>query len=398
MTTMTPAELQAKLRDGIEAIRAGERARGRSLLLDVVRVDERNEPAWLWLSTVLDDPADQIMALENALALNPANAHTRQRLGDLQRAHGGAAEASVGVGADALEPAAGDRQAPAQAEGPAEPAAAAIDLDDDPLQCPFCGQMTAETETRCPQCRRNLLAPGRWQGGLYLYTLLLVMGLNVQAAVIEAFLPLLIPALPPSPVVTEWLRSVQLDSIVTAPLWALAVRAILLAVSLYLLLSEVDWAYPSAAAILSADVLGSAGLWLTGQLPAPVAQVNLGLSGVAALITVAALASRSFARQRLFTQPDRGLFSGVDYWRRGREHLRRGRLALAAVHFQKAITLQPRTAQYYKELGVIQARLGRLERARRTLEAGAFRAPEDAEFAPLLAAIERRRSAPPKPR
>ncbi len=395
---MTPEELQAKLRDGIQAIRAGERARGRSLLLDVVRADERIEPAWLWLSTVLDDPADQIMALENALAVNPGNAHAQRRLEALR---GGPAEAAgqpegaegpprpAGDAAPSAATAEADQETPAP---PAGPTASAVDPDDDPLQCPFCGQLTAETETRCPHCRRSLLAPGRWQAGFYLYALLLVLGLNVQAAVVEAFLPLLIPALPPSAVVTEWLRSVQLDSLVAAPLWALAVRAILLAVALYLLLGEVAWAYPFAAATFVADVLGNAGLWLTGQLPAPVAQVNLGLSGVAGLITLAALASRAFARQRLFTQLDRGLFSGLDYHRRGREHLRRGRLALAAVHFQKAVSLQPRTAQYYKDLGVVQARLGRLERAHRTLEAGAYHAPADPEFAPLLAAIDRRRA------
>jgi len=71
---MTPAETQAKLRAGIQALRAGDRARGRRLLLEVVAADERIEPAWLWLSAALDDPADQIMALENALALNPDNA------------------------------------------------------------------------------------------------------------------------------------------------------------------------------------------------------------------------------------------------------------------------------------------------------------------------------------
>jgi Flp pilus assembly protein TadD len=59
-------------------------------------------------------------------------------------------------------------------------------------------------------------------------------------------------------------------------------------------------------------------------------------------------------------------------------------LALAAVHFQKAVTLQPREAQFYKALGLAQLQLGRYTKARQTLEAGQSRAPEDGEFARIL--------------
>ena len=66
--------IQQQLREGIQAVQRGDRARGRELLLSVVAADETSEPAWLWLSRVVDDPADQLVALENALTLNPANA------------------------------------------------------------------------------------------------------------------------------------------------------------------------------------------------------------------------------------------------------------------------------------------------------------------------------------
>lgn len=385
---MTPAETQAKLRDGIQALRAGDRARGRRLLLEVVAADERIEPAWLWLSAALDDPADQIMALENALALNPDNAPARRRLAELQ---GTGAEARVSRGAappPAPAPATdADREVSAT---PAEHAASAVDPDDDPLQCPFCGQLTAEVDLRCPHCRKSLLAPGRWQAGLYLYLLLLIFGLDVQAAIVEAFVPVMLPVLPPFPLLESAVQFLQLQPLLALPWGALAARAILLAGLLFMFLSDVALAYPLAVGLLTLDVLANAGLWWAGRLSPGIALVNLSLSGPVLLLAAASLVSQALARRRLFTQLDRDLYSGFDYARRAQEHLGRGRLALAALHFRKAIALQPRTGPHYKALGLVQARLGRFPQARRALESGQALTPDDPEFAALIAEVERR--------
>src|SRR5512137_619274 len=75
---MDQAHIQQLLNDGIQAVQRGDRSQGRQLLLQVVAADETSEPAWLWLSRVVDDPADQLVALENALTLNPANAAARE--------------------------------------------------------------------------------------------------------------------------------------------------------------------------------------------------------------------------------------------------------------------------------------------------------------------------------
>jgi hypothetical protein len=37
----------------------------------VLEADDRNEPAWLWLSAALDKPGDQLMARGRVLAINP---------------------------------------------------------------------------------------------------------------------------------------------------------------------------------------------------------------------------------------------------------------------------------------------------------------------------------------
>jgi len=71
-------------REAVKAARAGERPRARDLLLELVEGEPRNEMAWLWLSELVDDPADKIIALENALTVNPDRPQTRQRLEQLQ--------------------------------------------------------------------------------------------------------------------------------------------------------------------------------------------------------------------------------------------------------------------------------------------------------------------------
>lgn len=85
------------LYEGALAVRSGRRADGQGLLLQVIERDEQNELAWLWLSGAMDDPADQQVALENVLAINPANTAAQQGLAWL-RAHYGelAAQAPQG--------------------------------------------------------------------------------------------------------------------------------------------------------------------------------------------------------------------------------------------------------------------------------------------------------------
>jgi hypothetical protein len=68
------------LQQGIRAARAGKREEARDLLMQVVRSDERNEEAWLWLSGVVDDPDDMRTCLQNVLDLNPGNEKAQQGL------------------------------------------------------------------------------------------------------------------------------------------------------------------------------------------------------------------------------------------------------------------------------------------------------------------------------
>lgn len=66
-------ELAHMLYEGALAVYEGRREQGRELLMALLERDDHIEEAWLWLSGALDDPADQQVALENVLAINPNN-------------------------------------------------------------------------------------------------------------------------------------------------------------------------------------------------------------------------------------------------------------------------------------------------------------------------------------
>jgi hypothetical protein len=79
-----PPALDQLFKEAVEAIRAGDKAAGRAKMLKVVRQDEMNEQAWLWLSSVVETDEERIIALENALTVNPDNDKARWMLERIQ--------------------------------------------------------------------------------------------------------------------------------------------------------------------------------------------------------------------------------------------------------------------------------------------------------------------------
>ena len=121
------------LYEGAVAVREGRHADAQGLLMQVIEADEQNELAWLWLSGAVEDPADQQVALENVLAINPDNAAARQGLTWLQSRYGSLA---------AAPPAGGEWIPPAPRN--------ADEVDE--LQCYQCGSAVYSVATFCWQC------------------------------------------------------------------------------------------------------------------------------------------------------------------------------------------------------------------------------------------------------
>src|SRR5207247_1944914 len=82
------AESLEELRQrGIAAAQAGRRNEAHAALVAYVERDERNVDAWYWLSTVLNDPADIEVALDNTLHLDPNHTEAAQALRELREWH-----------------------------------------------------------------------------------------------------------------------------------------------------------------------------------------------------------------------------------------------------------------------------------------------------------------------
>jgi tetratricopeptide (TPR) repeat protein len=392
---MDPAEIQQKLKEGIRAVRGGERERGRALLLQVVEADERIEAAWLWLSAAVDDPADKLVALENALTLNPNNAPAQAQLSELRRRLGAADAAPV---ADAPRTAA---PAPGRASPPASPTpipGTAVDLDDDPLQCAYCGKLTHESDDTCPHCGRNLLTWGKWKGGLYQYLALLLCGLNLQASFLQGAGPVVAVALAQGmdPSLVEMVMDFGGAALMGDILggyggWeAVALGAALFRTALWLGLTilfynDLESAYGIAIGVGLVDAVWNllSRFWL--GFPGPMgAVINWGLAAMIVSASVPAILGRSQARVRMRVQPDPDALSGPELYRRGRKYQQQGKWALAALHWRKAMVMMPNEPLFFKALGTAQMQLGRYAKAHATLEEGASRAPHDPEFKPLV--------------
>ena len=80
---MTLSEALTLLQEGITAAKGGQKTEARELFMRVIELDDRNESAWLWLSSVVDEIDDQIVCLENVLTINPKNSAAERGLRQL---------------------------------------------------------------------------------------------------------------------------------------------------------------------------------------------------------------------------------------------------------------------------------------------------------------------------
>ena len=74
------------LQQAIDAIKAGDKATGKQLLIDeVLRINPRNEQAWLWMTQVVEADEDRINYLRHVLKINPNNEAAKRGLAALER-------------------------------------------------------------------------------------------------------------------------------------------------------------------------------------------------------------------------------------------------------------------------------------------------------------------------
>jgi Tol biopolymer transport system component len=77
------ADIESLLRDGIAAVKKGDRATARTLLTRVVEQDADNEKAWMWLAATSTNPDERREFLLKVLAINPSNERAQQAIASL---------------------------------------------------------------------------------------------------------------------------------------------------------------------------------------------------------------------------------------------------------------------------------------------------------------------------
>ncbi len=365
--------------------------------MNVLRADERNELAWLWLSGVVKTTEDRRICLENVLAINPENTTARwglEKLGplpddeeaSLSTPHAKTEEKVLRREYTPVSPAAAvlypERQVqevrwqePVLEQKAARAEYRTTSKYDDVWSrnediCAYCAHQLEEDETRCPNCKHNLISKrfvyAEPTSSMHVYWVILVgMG---QLFLVEAIIDVLLGP-------NYWTASGYLALLVL--FWGLALGVYF----------RQSWAHISSIFMLL--------LVLIGFLVTTLVDVDLSVIGLDVLdssirdfvsplvegllsfleifeVATAVLglfygifkAGPDFERKetRLIAAVTKGRRNAADYHNIARHLSERGLWATAVLHWQHASAQEPGQVTYQKQLGLAYARLGFYQR------------------------------------
>jgi tetratricopeptide (TPR) repeat protein len=399
---MTDTELKGLLHAGIAAARAGDRAQARHLLLQVIERDEQVEAAWLWLSDVVDDPAERQICLENVLTLNPDNQAARTGLRWLQGQASPEHQAAPPAGPSPPGPAPAPPPTPAYRE-PAPPPSPAPALEIDPFGCPYCGGSIRPEEPRCLDCGRTTIrryrkrAGGAWLGWLVICFLLLattsalegllagqVLGLDRLPAILnETAVRLIVGSalIRPEEVPA---RLVEFSSVVGIVNYLLAGLCLAAAVGLAV---RSRLAYFGSFLVGGLLVVATGTGLLTGLSGWIPSLLRLGLIAFSVKWLADSAPAFEWQTRAYNADLDGDLRTDMDYYNRGLQYREMGMWAKAAAHWKVAAQMAPSQPAYrghlaraYLEMGYPAAALGEVERA-------LARTPDDEELLAFRASL-----------
>lgn len=427
---MSSSELNDWLRQGITAVKSGDYEQARTLLLQVLEIDEQNEKAWLWLSGVVATDEERRVCLENVLTINPDNKLAQKGLAKL---------------APAAEPAQSEADSPPpfkktvirRERTPLSTAAAILyperqveewewrdptpdyqavkveyasadSYEDVWVQdvdiCAYCAHVLEPDEERCPNCKRPLLTkyyryPKPSSHLTVLWVLLLgiaqiyllqiiydvVAQRNLFAAVINGFLMLLFIGL----TVGVYLRQFWAYTgtiIVLVLITVLAVTQFLAPINLDALgLAEYD---PAISNFLEPAISGIGEFLKIFQLAA------VGLAMIYAVFLTGADFDRVHVRQ--VATLTKGLNSAGEYHQAATRLAQAGLWASAVLHWQRAAAREPHQISYQRGLGRAYARLGFYERGLDVLQSAYNRSSNEvirAEIKETIEAVQQKQAA-----
>lgn len=364
------------LKEGIRALRAGDRPRARELLTAIVTADEHNEQAWLWLSHAVDSDQERLICIENVLTLNPNNQQAQQALKKIE--------------ARRAKKQAAQRPPPPPPKPNKEKFQQYSELDDiwadaESLRlCPYCAEKITPADTTCPNCQNKLtvtfFAYEKPSTNLYIYGMLL-FSLSILFAV-----QIVIDVLTEQPPEIILNHSVMIPVFMVLTIfvylrhtWAhIASIAAVFVAAIYIL------ATPYIDSVISDLFIGTLmeptpifGLAQGASVAATGAVRILQLGGLAfAGIYGIFIVPPDFAREtmHLYAQYNKKITTATGAFLEGDRYAKRGMWAAAVLHYQRAAALDPHRllyqlslAQAYNELNFFERSMDVLQSANRTV-------------------------------
>lgn len=360
MTTSPASDSAVWLKAGIAALKAGDRAQARELLLRVVEVTEDNEVAWLWLSGAMETAVDQRVCLENVLALNPANETAQRGLARL------AAQPAWRITPDhSVEPTGFKHTS-----GFDDVWERAVDI------CAYCAQEIGQAVI-CPRCGRRLTVTAfryeQPEASLHVFWVLLVS--VAQLYFLEALYNVIA-------------RQSVLAAVVPAALIAIFLA---LAGGVYF---RQFWAYVAALIVLSLILFAAVlGILLPAEWN-PTALLEIGpmfddvvnplVAGLGDFLHIFQIATVALAllvgafktgpdfervQRRQIATLQKGLQDASSYHAVATKAAKRGEWATAVLHWRYAAAKAPGQISFQRQLALAYARLGFYQRSLDVLQA-----------------------------
>lgn len=406
---MNPDQIEGTLREGIEAAKSGNKIQARELFLAVVAADQRNELAWLWLSSVVETIPDKQVCLENVLAINPDNEAAKRGLerlisekpnGDVATetiTNDGTEEYIVRRTYKPLTPASAilyPRQEtiewgweePALQMQEAGPSFRHESQFDDVWEregelCAYCAAEVSQDDNRCRNCRQKLI------GSHYRYNkpsadLVITMVMIIGVAQISFVLVLLNLIVVRSVTALVWHTLVFGGMIVIAigmnyrRFWAYI--ASIIALFMMVVVHIFNYlARPEVIGILDEQTTREFFLALAENplsfIAEPLLEFLAPVQLIAALLAIFFVLFRVGPEfERVFVRHtagvDKGLSDASSFYARGKAYADHGMWANTVLHYQRATALDPQRSFYQRELGEAYARLGFYERGLDVLE------------------------------
>ena len=413
--------LEARLRAGIAAAKAGQHERARDLLMSVVAQDEENVLAWLWLSGVTDSLDDREICLENVLALDPDNDTARKGLAWVQKQKG----IQPSPPAEKMPPSPPPTE-PAPSKRPASPAAAILsdefaplsstpksELSPTPVQdefgneylCPTCAAPTHPDDRKCRACGGKLWAK-TWRREKTSCLFRVVLGLQALSTIQYGFALLGILVLTvgqlgtgqlstPTPgpagatgnIPPELLRMLLPLSVVYFALFAYSLTVL---VGLFLRWMAIFYLYLINALLVLGMAVGMTVL-VADQSTGLICGGGGMLLALLQIVMIFILEEDfAYDQRRILLRTDRDAIGAVALLDSGRRYARHKMWAMAAIHLQRLVRMIPDRLDYHLMLAAAYINLKRYDLADKTLSEARRISPDDPQVEKLAAILANR--------